>query len=134
MLARMALPILAAVAFCSSATAQSPTKIFRIGLVHVGAPGTCVLAPDFADAYARRGYIEGKNVIFERFGAEGQLERLPDAVDRMISHKVDLFVTCGYPAALVAMQRAPGMSLVVTNAGDPSRPGWLRASLILAVT
>ena len=71
MLARMALAILAAVALYSGATAQSPTKVFRIGLVHVGAPGTCVLAPDFADAYARRGYIEGKNVIFERFGAEG---------------------------------------------------------------
>ena len=127
MLARMALAILAAVALCSGATAQSPTKVFRIGLVHVGVPGTCILAPGFADAYARRGYIEGKNVIFERFGAEGQLERLPGAVDRMISDKVDLFVTCGYPAALVAMQRAPRIPLVVTNAGDPVETGMVES-------
>ena len=53
--ARMALAILAAVALCSSATAQSPTKVFRIGLVHVGRPGTCILAPGFTDAFARRG-------------------------------------------------------------------------------
>jgi putative ABC transport system substrate-binding protein len=103
----MALPILVALALCSGAAAQSPAKVFRIGLVHVGAPGTCILAPGFADAYARRGYIEGKNVIFERFAAAGQLERLPEAVDRMISDKVDLFVTCGYPAALAAMQARP---------------------------
>jgi putative tryptophan/tyrosine transport system substrate-binding protein len=127
MLARMALAILAAVALCSGATAQSPTRVFRIGLVHVGVPGTCILAPGFVDAYARRGYIEGKNVIFERFGAEGQLERLPDAVDRMISDKVDLFVTCGYPAALVAMQRAPRIPLVVTNAGDPVETGMVES-------
>ena len=125
MRARMALPIL--VALCSSATAQTPTKVFRIGLVHVGAPGTCVLAPGFADAYARRGYIEGKNVIFERFAAEGRLERLPEAVDRMISDKVDLFVTCGYPAALAAMQRAPGIPVVVMNAGDPVETGMVES-------
>ena len=74
--APMALAIVAAVALCSSATAQSPTKVFRIGLVHVGRPGTCILAPGFTDAFARRGYIEGKNVTFERFAAEGRLERL----------------------------------------------------------
>jgi putative tryptophan/tyrosine transport system substrate-binding protein len=127
MLARMTLTILAAVALCSGATAQSPTKVFRIGLVHVGIPGTCILAQGFNDAFARRGYIEGKTVIFERFGAEGQLERLPDAVDRMISDKVDLFVTCGYPAALVAMQRAPRIPLVVTNAGDPVETGMVES-------
>jgi putative tryptophan/tyrosine transport system substrate-binding protein len=127
MRARMALPILAAVAFCSGATAQAPTKVFRIGLVHVGAPGTCVLAPDFADAYARRGYIEGKNVIFERFAAEGRLEQLPEAVDRMISDKVDLVVACGYPAALTAMQRAPGIPVLVMNAGDPVETGMVKS-------
>jgi hypothetical protein len=37
----------------------------------------------------------------------------------MISDKVDLFVTCGCPAALTAMQRAPGIPVVVMNAGDP---------------
>jgi putative tryptophan/tyrosine transport system substrate-binding protein len=127
LLAQMALSILAAVALCSGATAQSPTKVFRIGVVHVGGAGSCVLAPGLADAYARRGYIEGKNVIFERFAADGQLERLPEAVDRMISHHVDLFVTCGYPAALAAMQRAPGIPVVIMNAGDPVETGMVES-------
>jgi putative ABC transport system substrate-binding protein len=127
MLARMALPMLAAVALCSGATAQSPAKVFRIGLVHVGAPSSCILAPGFADAYARRGYIEGKNAIFERFAAEGRLEQLPEAVDRMVSDKVDLFVACGYPAALAAMQRAPGVPVLVMNAGDPVETGMVES-------
>lgn len=127
MLTRMALPILAALALCSGATAQSPMKVFRIGLLHVGAPGTCILAPGFADAYARRGYIEGKNVIFERFAAEGRLERLPEAADRMISDKVDLLVACGYPAALTAMQRAPSIPVLVMNAGDPVETGMVES-------
>jgi putative tryptophan/tyrosine transport system substrate-binding protein len=127
MRARMALAILAAVGLCSGAAAQSPTKVFRIGLVHVGIPGSCILAPGFADAFASRGYIEGKTVIFERFAAEGRLERLPDAVDRMISDKVDLLVTCGYPAALTATQRAPGIPVVVMNAGDPVETGMVES-------
>jgi putative ABC transport system substrate-binding protein len=127
MLTRIAVAILAAVALCSGATAQSPTKVFRIGVVFVGPPGGCVLAPGFADAYARRGYIEGKNVIFERFAADGHMERLAEAVDRMISHNVDLFVTCGYPAALAAMQRAPGIPVVVWNAGDPVETGMVES-------
>ena len=127
MLTRIALPILAALALCSGATAQSPTKVFRIELLHVGAPGTCILAPGFADAYARRGYIEGKNVIFERFAAEGRLERLPEAADRMISDKVDLLVACGYPAALTAMQRAPSIPVLVMNAGDPVETGMVES-------
>jgi putative ABC transport system substrate-binding protein len=45
----------------------------------------------------------------------------------MISDKVDLFVTCGYPAALVAMQRAPRIPLVVTNAGDPVETGMVES-------
>jgi putative ABC transport system substrate-binding protein len=125
MLARMALLILAAVALCSGAAAQSPMKVFRIGLVHVGAPGSCILAPGFADAFARRGYVEGKNVIFERFAAQGRLEQLPEAVDRMVSDKVDLFVACGYPAALTAAQRAPGIPVLVMNAGDPVETGMV---------
>jgi putative ABC transport system substrate-binding protein len=127
MLARIALAMLAAVALCSGAIAQSPTKVFRIGLVHVGAPGTCILAPGFADAYARHGYIEGKTVIFERFAAEGRLDRLPEALDRMVSDKVDLFVACGYPAALTAMQRAPGIPVVIMNAGDPVETGMVES-------
>jgi putative ABC transport system substrate-binding protein len=45
----------------------------------------------------------------------------------MISDKVDLFVTCGYPAALTAMQRAPGIPVVVTNAGDPVETGMVES-------
>ena len=120
MLARMALTILAALALCSGAMAQSSPKVFRIGLVHVGIPGSCILSPALKDAFARRGYIEDKTVIFERFAAEGRLERLPDAVDRMISDKVDLLVTCGYPAALAAAQRAP-------DAGDPVETGMVES-------
>jgi putative ABC transport system substrate-binding protein len=45
----------------------------------------------------------------------------------MISDKVDLFVTCGYPAALAAMQRAPGIPVLVTNAGDPVETGMVKS-------
>ena len=126
MLARMAGALLVALVLCTGAIAQT-TKTFRIGLAHVGSPGGCVLAPGFAEAYARHGYIEGKNVVFERFAAEGRLERLRGAVDQMVADHVDLIITCGYPAAIAAMQRAPDTPILVTNAGDPVETGMVAA-------
>jgi len=70
-------------------------------------------------AFARRGYVAGKSVVFERFAAEGRLERLPDMLDQLIAQHPDLIMTCGYPAALLAEKRAPEIPVLVMNAGDP---------------
>jgi len=104
---------------CPVAAAETPAPTYRIGLVHVGAPGTCILAPGFEQAFARRGLVAGKTVVFERFGAAGQLDRLPAMLDQLVSQHVDLIVTCGYPAAVAAAQRASNIPLVVEHAGDP---------------
>ncbi len=104
---------------CSVCVAETPTKVYRIGLLHVGAPGGCILSPRLVEAFARRGYVAGKTVIFEPFAAEGQLDRLPGMLDQLTAHHVDLIVTCGYPAAVAAEQRAVDIPVVVMNAGDP---------------
>jgi len=121
---RMVGALLTAFLICSVALGQTPTKVFRVGLVHVGPPGTEILSADFAEAFARRGYIEG-NIVFERYAAVGQLDRIPRMVDELVADKVDLIVTLGYPAAVAAAQHAPDVPFVVTNAGDPVETGMV---------
>ena len=122
---RMVGALLAAFLICSVALGQTPTKVFRVGLVHVGPPGTEILSGDFAEAFARRGYIEGKNIVFERYAAVGRLDRIPRMIDELVADKVDLIVTLGYPAAVAAAQHAPDVPIVVTNAGDPVETGMV---------
>lgn len=104
---------------CSVSPAETPAKVYRIGLIHVGMPGTCILSPGLEEAFARRGDVAGKTVVFERFGAEGRLDRLPGMLDQLIAHHPDLIVACGYPAAALAQERAPEIPVLVMRAGDP---------------
>jgi putative tryptophan/tyrosine transport system substrate-binding protein len=125
MLTRVVGAWLLATLLCSVAVAETSAKVYRVGLLHVGAPGTCILSPAFEEAFARRGFVAGKSIVFERFAADGQLDRLPGMVDQMIGDHVDLIATCGYPAAMVAKQRAADIPVVVTHAGDPVETGMV---------
>ncbi len=101
------------------AVAQASDNMHRIGLLHVGAPGTCILSPGFAQSLSRLGYVDGKTVVIERLAAGGQVNRLPGMVDQLVAHNVELIVSCGYPAAVAAQIGAKDIPVVVINAGDP---------------
>src|SRR5271156_2599152 len=122
---RLSGALLASLLLCSLSVAETPAKVYRIGLLHVGIPGSCILSPILKEAFARRGYVSEKTVVFEPYGAEGQLDRLPGMLDQMIAHHVDLIVTCGYPAAAVAKERATDIPVVIMNAGDPVATGMV---------
>ena len=115
-------------AWPARALAQSPDTIHRVGLLGAGAP----IADDSPQGVslirglARHGYVLGKNLAFERRGAQGHIDRLPQLLDELAASKVDVLVTSGYPAARAA--REGPLSTVATYAGDPVGTG-LVASL-----
>jgi putative tryptophan/tyrosine transport system substrate-binding protein len=110
------------------ADAQETDKVYRVGLLHVGAPGTGILSPAIPRFFAARGYVVGKNLVLVPKAADGQLDRLPKEVEELVAEKVDVIITLGYPAALAAKQYAPGIPTVVTSSGEPVATG-LAASL-----
>ncbi len=85
-------------------TAQSPPQIYRVGLLSVGAEATdqSPFGDGMIHGFARHGFVLGKNLVFVRRGAHGQIELLPQLVDELVAKKVAVIVTLGYPAALVA--------------------------------
>ena len=102
---------------------QSPSKVYRVGLLS-GAEPVADHSPFGAPlirGLSRRGYELGRNLVFERRGAEGHIDRLPRLVDELIASKVGVIVTFGYPAAVAAKQgtRLP----IVVFAIDPVRTG-----------
>ena len=68
--------------------------------------------------------MPGRNLEFERRGAEAHPDRLPRLVEELLSTKVDVILTVGYPAALAAKQGTTIIPIVVTEpGGDPVATG-----------
>jgi putative ABC transport system substrate-binding protein len=127
LLRRIAVAAAAMALLQAGALAQS-AKIYRVGLVAVGAPDTMILGPGVVRDFAQRGYVVDQNLVFERRAAQGKLDRLPGFIDELVASRVDVIITNGYPAALAAKQRAGATPIVVALSGDPVATG-LVASL-----
>jgi putative ABC transport system substrate-binding protein len=114
----------ALIAMPGGAEAQTAPKIHRIGLLSPAAPlaDNSPFGKPLVRGLAQHGYIQGRNVVFERRGAEGRLERLPRLVEELVASNVDLILTFGYPSALAAKQGTT-IPVVVFGAGDPVATG-----------
>ena len=116
----------AAIAGPRLASAQTVTKVHRLGLLNKASP-VSVTSP-FGAALIRglasRGYTLGGNLVIERRGAEGDQQRLPHLVDELVASKVDVILALSYPAALAAKTRAT-LPIVVYSAGDPVGTGLI---------
>jgi len=117
-------------AFCGSASAQQPGKIFRIGFLDSStASGMAVMVDAFRQGLRDLGYIEGKNILVEYRFAESQGDkRVKELAADLVRLKVDLIVVTGPNAGLAAKNATATIPIVMANAGDPVGAG-LVASL-----
>ena len=78
----------------SIAEAQPAAKIYRIGFF-LGASGESVasLFNAFNDGLRDLGYVEGRNVHFERRFADSHMDRLPAIAAELVRLRVDVIVT-----------------------------------------
>jgi putative ABC transport system substrate-binding protein len=86
------------------ARAQQPGKLFRIAIVHASAPVaemTDTGNPRFIALFKelrRLGYVEGQNVVFERYSGAGQYSS--ELANEVVRHKPDLILTTSSRMAL----------------------------------
>jgi putative ABC transport system substrate-binding protein len=106
--------------------AQQAGKVWRIGLLTLAPPGDA--APNFMileGGLRDLGYIEGRNIVFERRYALGRLERLPDLAAELVRLRVDVIVA-GSNADIAAARRATTTIPIVTvHAEDPVEAGFI---------
>jgi len=119
----------AAVAWPLAARAQQAGNIRTIGILSAGSFGPTVLSVAvLPDALRTLGWIEGKNIVFERRYAENRVERLPELAAELVRLNVDVIVGIGTLAPLAAKRATTTIPIVMTAAGDPLGSG-LVASL-----
>jgi len=111
----------ASVAWPGVVFAQAPS---RVGLLAGVAPiaDNSPFGAALIRGLSQHGYTLGRNLVFERRGAEGRLDRLPGLVAELVASKVDVIVTNGYPPTLAAKQGTT-IPIVAINSGDPVATG-----------
>jgi putative ABC transport system substrate-binding protein len=118
----------AAVATTSRGYAQTPARALRVGTLASG-PAITDASPvgtSLLHGFTQLGYTQGANLVFERRGAEGHLERLPALINELSASKVDVIITTGFPAALAAKEHSP-LPVVAIFAGDPVGTGLVES-------
>lgn len=110
------------------ALAQTPAKIYRVGLLGLGAPiaDDSPIGAPIIRGLARHGYSRERNLALERRGAEMHADRLPQCIVELAASKVDVIVTVGYRPALVAKQGTT-LPVVARDAGDPVGTGLVES-------
>src|SRR5437870_5117523 len=103
-----------------AAEAQQAGKVYRIGFLGGADPvGYAIQMEALHLGLRDHGYVEGKNIAIEYRWAEGKYDRLPALAAELVRLKVDLIITQGTPAALVAKQVTTPSSIVMAIVGNP---------------
>jgi len=74
------------------------------------------------------GWVDGQNLVIEKWSGEGELSRLPALMAEAAGRRVDVLVTYGVPGGLAAKKATNTIPIVDALMNDPVREG-LAASL-----
>jgi putative ABC transport system substrate-binding protein len=110
----------------SVAEAQPAAKVYRIGsLALPTAESVAPLLPALNEELSDLGYVEGRNIVFERRYADGRLERLPDLAAELVRLRVDVIVAGTNPSIAAAKRATATIPIVMLNAVDPVGAGFI---------
>jgi putative ABC transport system substrate-binding protein len=109
--------------------AQQPGRIYRIGFLSGGFSGSDLGFTSIRRELRELGYIEGKNIAFERRYAEDRLDRSRALAEELVRLKVDVIVAAGTNDTLAAKNATTTVPIVfLESVSDPVEQG-LVASL-----
>src|SRR5246127_2377604 len=133
----------AAVAWPLAARAQTLRHRPLVGSLQVQSlTGSARYASEFLRGMAELGYVEGRNIDFERRYAAGDLRRLPALANELVNLKPDVILTTTSAAALAFTQATQSIPIVATALVDPvgfglaaseARPGGQVTGILISL-
>jgi putative tryptophan/tyrosine transport system substrate-binding protein len=104
------------------ARAEQPTKVHRLAVIATTgdiAEWTEGLAVFFGEL-RRLGYVEGQNLLVERYSGEGRVEHYPEMAREVVRHSPDLIYVRGGGDALFPILKAATATIpIVGVSSDP---------------
>ena len=109
------------------ARAQQAGKVWRIGSLSPGAPGQSDNLKTFMQGLNDLGYVDGKNVQFERRVADGNLDRLPALAAELARANVDVILAESSFAVEAARAATKTVPIVMIGVGNPVGSGFVKS-------
>ena len=112
------------------AQAQQTGKVYRIAFAHPTAPvadhnqaskGSLAI-PAIFEELTRLGYVEGRNLLIERYSGEGRAAHYPDLARQIVSRNPDLIIAISIPFVL-DVKAATSTIPIVGIFADPVETG-----------
>ncbi|MEP6905536.1 MAG: ABC transporter substrate-binding protein [Gemmatimonadales bacterium] len=104
--------------------AQQSVKPYRVAVLGLPSPtsaGPARLRQELRDL----GYIEGGNIVFDYFWAEGRIDRLPDLATRAVALNPDAIVAFSSDATRAAKQATATIPIIMAQVSDPVGSGFV---------
>lgn len=102
--------------FLSTADAQQPQRVYRVGVLNFGTPAYSVVASPINERLVERlaefGFRQGRNLMLEYRFAQGRFDRVPQLVGELVELKVDVIVTIGNKLAPIVTEVNPRLPMV----------------------
>ena len=100
--------------------AQQPAgKMPRVGILTPADNDKTTIFEAFKQGLRELGYVEGRNIVLEFRSARGDVSRLPQLAAELAALPVDVIVTDGGAAAVVAGQATKRIPIVMGAGPDP---------------
>ncbi|HSE89356.1 MAG TPA: ABC transporter substrate-binding protein [Candidatus Binatia bacterium] len=115
---------------CTSAAAQQPKKVPRIGyLSNTAARESSARAEGIRLALRERGYIEGQNIAIEYRYAEGKIDQFSELAAELVRLKVDIILLSGGDRLILAVKNVTQTIPIVMmgGGGDPVEAGFVES-------
>lgn len=111
-----------------AADAQPPAKVYRVGVL-----GSATMRPDaefrqsnWVLALRDLGWVEGRNIVFERRASGGNADLLPELARDLVRSNVDVIATFGSADTVAAKQATSVIPIVMIFSGlDPVEEGFV---------
>jgi putative ABC transport system substrate-binding protein len=112
------------------AQAQQTGKVYRIAFANPVVPVAdinqvskgSILIPAIFEELTRLGYVEGRNILIERYSGEGRAAHYPDLARQIVSRNPDLIIT-NSNAFVLDFKAATSTIPIVGNFADPVGTG-----------
>jgi putative ABC transport system substrate-binding protein len=104
--------------------AQQGERMRRVGILSRGDPGSEDILQ--GDWLAKLGWVEGRNVRFDRRVSTDNPDQLRVFADELVGLAPDVIVVVSMPATRLVLQRTRTIPIVFSNVGDPVAGGLLR--------
>jgi putative ABC transport system substrate-binding protein len=111
----------------AASRAQRAGRVWRIGSLSPSSSDQSDNFKAFVQALSDLGYVEGKNIRFERRVADGNLDRLPALAAELVASKVDLILAESSFAVQATQAATKTIPIVMTGVGNPVGSRFVRS-------